>query len=258
MSIAAVVCMDRWTVSPPRQRSGPPRQRRESLRTQSKAPFPRVAASVQSVYLAPPGTGVPGHGREVGAAWPVASRQLNAARHVRQRRLQQCPPPSPPGTSRQPSAKSGVAKMQHRSSTTETATTGIQPVTALILRSGITQPGMIAYVMDSLKEAMQYVMECSPDRKDEVLKHFVKVMKPDAIDTASESASRDSMMYGGQLQRAVRTCFTFVRIVDRGYGGKLSASPQTFPRRACSRVRLRQSTAAAKTLTTFHGPSLTA
>ena len=117
---------------------------------------------------------------------------------------------------------------------------GMETVKALILRSGMTQPGMVDYVIDNLKEAMQYVMECCPDRREEVLKHFVKVMKPDAVDTASESASQDSMMYHGQLQRAVQMCLTFVRLVDSGCGAKLSASPLTFPRRACSRVRLRQ------------------
>ena len=85
--------------------------------------------------------------------------------------------------------------MQHRSSTKEIATAGMEPVIALIRRSGMIKPGMVDYVMDNLMQAMQYVMECSPDRKSEVLKHFIKAMKPDAVDTASESASRDSMMY---------------------------------------------------------------
>ena len=76
--------------------------------------------------------------------------------------------------------------MQHwSSSTTETATTGMEPVIALILRSGMTKPGMVDYVMDNLMQAMQYVMECSPDRKSEVLKYSIEAMKPDAVDPVS-------------------------------------------------------------------------
>ena len=110
--------------------------------------------------------------------------------------------------------------MQHRSSTTEIATAGMEPVIASILRSGMIKPGMMDYVMDNLIQAMQYVMECSPDRKSEVMKHFIEMMKPDAVDTASESASRASMMYHGQVRRAVQTCLTFMRIVDSGCGAK--------------------------------------
>jgi hypothetical protein len=180
-------------------------------------------------------TGVEGRGRQLVAAWPVASEQLSAAKTVLECRLQQNPPDVTAGFWLVLSSADAALVVDHGDRNF-----------AIILRSGMTEPGMVKYVVDNLKEAMQYVMVCSPDRKTEVLKHFLEVMKPDAVDTASESAFEDRMMYHEQLQRAVRMCSMFRPLVNSGCAAKLSASPQTFP----ASPREAQ-TSAAKTPTTL-------
>ena len=107
-----------------------------------------------------------------------------------------------------------VAPMQHASSTTKTETTITETVIAMILRSGRIEPGKVKNVVDTPKQAMPYVTVCSPDRKTEVLKRFLEVTKPDAVDTASESASEDGVTQHEELptNRSLRLCSKVIRI----------------------------------------------